>query len=57
MMTFVEFLEDLIVSGAVVYVTYSLMRFTAYCVCWMIQKLSFKPSASRAMQADRAPSR
>ncbi len=42
MQTLATFLESLIVSGAVVYVTYCLMRLTAYCVCWSIERLSFK---------------
>jgi hypothetical protein len=56
MLTLVDFLEALIVSGAVVYVTYSLMRLTAYCVCWVIEKLSFKSATRGSMQADTAPS-
>jgi hypothetical protein len=56
MLTLVDFLESLIVSGAIVYVTYSLMRFTAYCVCRLIQKLSFKPATRGSMQADAPPS-
>jgi hypothetical protein len=43
MLTLITFLQDLIVSGAIVYATYSLMHFTAYCVLWSIGKLSFKP--------------
>jgi hypothetical protein len=56
MLTLVDFLESLIISGAIVYVTYSLMRFTAYSVCWLIQKLSFKPATKSVIQADQAPS-
>jgi hypothetical protein len=56
MLTLVDFLEALILSTAIVYVTYSLMRFTAWCVYWLIQKLSFQPARGRAMQADRSSS-
>jgi hypothetical protein len=55
MTTFVNFLENMILSGAIVYVTYSLMRFTACGVCWLISKLSFKCATSRTLQADRTP--
>jgi hypothetical protein len=55
MVTLIDFLEALVISGAIVYVTYSVMRFAAYSVCWLIWKLSFKPATSRAMRADRAP--
>jgi hypothetical protein len=57
MLTLLDFLVALIVSGAIVYLTYSLIRFTAYCMLWLIQKLSFKPTTRRAMQGDGAPSR
>jgi len=50
MMMLVEFFGDLIVSGAIVCVIYSLMSFTAWFVCWLIQKLSFQPATSRSMQ-------
>jgi hypothetical protein len=56
MLTLADFLEYLIVSVAIVYVTYSLMRFTAYSVCWLIQKLPFEPATGPVMQAERAPS-
>jgi len=43
MLTLITFLQALIVSGTILYVTYCLMRFTAHCVLWLIGKLSFKP--------------
>jgi hypothetical protein len=43
MLTLITFLQNLIVSGAIIYAAYSLMHFTAYCVLWSIGKLSFKP--------------
>jgi hypothetical protein len=57
MLTLTTFLQDLIVSGTIVYVTYFFMRFTAYCLLWLIGKLSFKPGDNRRHHADRtAPS-
>jgi len=37
-------LQALTVSGTIVLVTYCLMRCAAYCVLWLIDKLSFEPS-------------
>jgi hypothetical protein len=51
------FLQALIVSGTIVCVTYCLMRFTAHCVLWLIDKLSFKPRDDLHRHADRTPLR
>jgi hypothetical protein len=42
MLTLTAFLQNLIVSGTIVYVTYCFMRIAAYCVLWLIGILSFK---------------
>jgi hypothetical protein len=51
MLTLITFLQALILSGTIVYVSYCLMRFTAYCVLWLIEKLTIKaggdPSLAR----------
>jgi hypothetical protein len=39
-----DFLQGLLVSATIVYVTYFFMRVTAYCVVWLIGTLSFKQS-------------
>ena len=39
MLTLITVLQVLIVLGTIVCVTYCLMRFTAYCVLWLIGKL------------------
>ncbi len=51
----VTLLQALIVSGTIVFVTYCLMRFAAYCVLWLIDKLSFEPSDDRHRHADPTP--
>jgi len=53
MLTLISFLQALIVSGTIVFVTYCLMRFTAYCVLWLIEKRPFKPRDDPHRQADR----
>jgi hypothetical protein len=57
MQTLVIFIENLMLSGAIVYVAYCVMCFIAFCVCWSIQKLSVKPAKSRAPGADGAQPR
>lgn len=57
MLTLTNFLQDLIVSGTIVYVTYCFMRFTAYCLLWLIGKLPFKPGENRRRHAGRTPRR
>jgi hypothetical protein len=42
MLMLTTYLQDLIVSGTIVYVTYCFMRVTAYGVLWLIEILSFK---------------
>jgi hypothetical protein len=42
MLTLTAFLQDLVVSGTIVYVTYCFMRITAFGVLWLIGTLSFK---------------
>jgi len=57
MPTLITFLEALIVSGTIVCVTYCLMRFTAYSLLWLIEKLSFQPDDGRHRCADRTSHR
>ena len=57
MLTLITILQVLIVLGTIVCVTYCLMRFTAYCVLWLIGKLSFKPGDDPHRHADRMPHR
>ena len=57
MLTLITVLQALIVLGTIVCVTYCLMRFTAYCVLWLIGKLSFKPGDNRRQHEDRTPHR
>lgn len=56
MLTLTIFLQDLILSGMIVYVTYCFMRFIAYLLLWLIGKISFKPRDNRRHPADRRPS-
>jgi hypothetical protein len=53
MLTLTSCLQDLIVSGTIVYVTYCFMRITAYCVLWLIGILSFKQGDDRHRYAER----
>jgi hypothetical protein len=56
MLTLIELLQTLLVSGIMVYVTYCSMRFTAYCVVWLIE-ISFRPADDLRRYADRTPAR
>jgi hypothetical protein len=56
MLTLVDVLQALLVSGIIVYVTYCFMRFTAHCVLWLIE-ISFKPADDLRRHADRTPVR
>jgi hypothetical protein len=56
MLTLITLLQALIVSRAIVSVTYYVMRVTTYCVLWLIE-LSFKPSNDPQRHADRTPFR
>jgi hypothetical protein len=56
MLTLIDLLQALLVSGIIVYVTYYFMRFTAHCVLWLIE-ISFKPADDLGRQADRTPPR
>lgn len=55
-LTLVNFLQALLVSGIIVCVTYCFMRFTAHCVLWLIE-ISFKPADDLRQHADRPPVR
>jgi hypothetical protein len=54
MLMLTTYLQDLIVSGTIVYVTYCFMRITAYCVLWLIGILSFKQGDDLHGFAERA---
>jgi hypothetical protein len=56
MLTLNAFLQDLVVSGTIVYVTYCFMRITAYGVLWLIETLSFKQSDDPHRDAERTRS-
>jgi hypothetical protein len=57
MLTLITFLEALILLGGLLCVTYCAMSLTAYCLLWLIGKLSFKPGDNRRQRADRTPYR
>jgi hypothetical protein len=57
MLTLITFLEALIMLGTILCVTYCSMSLTAYCLLWLIGKLSFKPGDNRRQHADRTPHR
>lgn len=57
MLTLITFLQALILSGTILYATYCLMRFTAYCVLWLIGKLLSEPrDAPSPARKPNAPS-
>lgn len=56
MLTLIELLKTLLVSGIMLYVTYCSMRFTAHCVVWLIE-ISFRPADDLRRYADLAPVR
>jgi hypothetical protein len=57
MPTFITILQALIALGAIVCVTYCWMHVIAYCVPWLIEKLSFKPRDDCHQHADKTPLR
>jgi hypothetical protein len=56
MLTLIDLLEALLMSGIIVYVTYGVMRFAAHCVVWLIE-ISFRPAADLRQQPDPTPVR
>jgi hypothetical protein len=56
MLTLIDLLQALLVSGIIVCVTYCFMRFTAHGVLWLIE-ISFKPADDLRQHADRTPVR
>jgi hypothetical protein len=50
MVTLATFIRDLVVSGAILYATYALMRFVARCLLWLIGSIRFGESAARTRQ-------
>ena len=56
MLTLTSFLQDLIVSGTIVYISYCCMRIAAYCVLWLIGMLSFKQGDGPHRFAERTVS-
>ena len=54
MLTLIDLLETLLVSGIIVYVTYCFMRFTAHCVVWLIE-ISFRPADDIRRYPDQTP--
>jgi hypothetical protein len=57
MLTVITFLQAIMVAGTIVCVTYCLMHVSAYCVLWLIEKLSFKPRDHRHQHWDKTPLR
>jgi len=56
MRTLVTFLQDLILSGAIVYSIYGLMRLAAHCVRWTVRAIGWLADSTRNIQALRAGS-
>ena len=56
MLTLIDLLQALLVSGIIVCVTYCFMRFTAHGVLWLIE-ITFKPADDLRRHADRRPVR
>ena len=56
MLTLTAFLQDLVVSGTIVYVTFCFMRITAFGVLWLIGTLSFEQGDDPHRDAERARS-
>jgi hypothetical protein len=57
MLKLITFLQTLIVSVTIMCVICCFMRFTAYCVLWLIGKLLLKPADDPHRHADRTPLR
>jgi hypothetical protein len=45
MVTLATFIRDLVVSGAILYATYALMRFVARCLLWLVGSIRFGEGA------------
>jgi hypothetical protein len=56
MLTLINLLQALLVSGIIVYVTYCFMRFTAHGVLWLIE-ITFEPADDLHRHVDRMPVR
>jgi hypothetical protein len=52
MLTLIDLLQALLVSGIIVHVTYYFMRFTAHGVLWLIE-ISFKPTDDLGRHAEQ----
>jgi hypothetical protein len=54
MVTLVTFIRDLLVSVAILYTTYALMRFVARCLLWLVGSIRFSGGACN-LQASGVP--
>jgi hypothetical protein len=53
MLTLITYLQDLIVSWTILYITYGVARFTRRCFLWSTRSLSFKLGTAPLLHGDR----
>jgi hypothetical protein len=54
-LTLITYLQDLVVSWTILYITYGVARFTGRCFRWSTRSLSFKLGTAPLLHADRTP--